>query len=752
MILATSTIENRTDELFAFFGKIRPKSHSSRPPEQPVTDGSMNLRLDDMSEFAKDMAAGVTGDRHHVLVAVAGVLFKADWSDSAIETVITEICLNFGKLDSTFDVQSRIKKAMTFLLRAKAGIQSGRRERSKIAGWNHLKQHVDSVVVARWERRAGFKSWKGSKVHTESSLPPCYELREDGLYFVPFVPPPKEGEEPREMGKDDVPVWLCDKLEVVAWSRTSDHTEWGKLLVWHDPSGHKHQWAMPTSLTAGEGKEIRENLMAGGLTISPSLGARNKLLAYIVRANPTTKIRAVTQTGWYENCFVLPFETIGKAKDGESVVLQTPAQASSEIYAAKGTLFNWKARVSMRCWGNSRLTLALSAAFAGPLLQLLNEPNGGFHFRGPTSTGKSTALAVAASVWGSPQFRGSWRTTSNGLESVAALHNDSLLLMDEIDEAEGKDLGGMVYMLVNGLGRQRMTKNITARKSLSWHLMYLSSGETSIEAHMATGGKKMKGGQAVRCLDIPADAQKGMGIFEDIHGSATPASFADSFILSCTQDYGVAGRHFVNYVSENKFTVIAAAQRLLLKYNAEMKPPADASPEVGRACKKFAFLAMAGEIAVLAGSSEVPQGASYTAAKVCYQAWQDERGGTGSSDTDKGISQVRRFIEAHGSSRFQDLAESLDNRIFNRAGFKQKIGKEWHYHILPETFHQEVCLGFDPKAVAKAMKTVGMLETTRGHQDRISPVGMGRINIYHVTSKIFAQTTEPKKQTATLII
>jgi hypothetical protein len=45
--------------------------------------------------------------------------------------------------------------------------------------------------------------------------------------------------------------------------------------------------------------------------------------------------------------------------------------------------------------GNSRMVLAISAAFAGPLLYLVEMEGAGIHLRGPSSTGKTTLLRAA---------------------------------------------------------------------------------------------------------------------------------------------------------------------------------------------------------------------------------------------------------------------------------------------------------------------------------------------------------------------
>ena len=93
--------------------------------------------------------------------------------------------------------------------------------------------------------------------------------------------------------------------------------------------------------------------------------------------------------------------------------------------------------------GNSRLVFALSVAFAGALPALVGEESGGFHFRGASSSGKTTALKVAASVWGHPsEYPRLWRATANGLEGLAALHNDGLLILDELSQIDPHEAGG----------------------------------------------------------------------------------------------------------------------------------------------------------------------------------------------------------------------------------------------------------------------------------------------------------------------
>ena len=92
---------------------------------------------------------------------------------------------------------------------------------------------------------------------------------------------------------------------------------------------------------------------------------------------------------------------------------------------------------------------------------------GGFHLIGTSSTGKTTALYVAGSVWGGRSNKGfldTWKSTANGLEAVAQLHNHCLLLLDEINEVNPYEVGATVYALANGSGKSRMNKDTTSRR------------------------------------------------------------------------------------------------------------------------------------------------------------------------------------------------------------------------------------------------------------------------------------------------
>ena len=104
----------------------------------------------------------------------------------------------------------------------------------------------------------------------------------------------------------------------------------------------------------------------------------------------------------------------------------------------------------------------------------------GFPLKVAVSSGKTTALQVAASVWGGPVHIKSWRLTDNALESVATLHNDGLLILDEVGQVNARVLSEAAYMLANGQGKAPAPAATAACAApMSWRLLFLSSGKNS---------------------------------------------------------------------------------------------------------------------------------------------------------------------------------------------------------------------------------------------------------------------------------
>jgi uncharacterized protein (DUF927 family) len=373
----------------------------------------------------------------------------------------------------------------------------------------------------------------------ETKLPKGFELRDGSIFALDESDPDKPAKR------------ICGALEFVAETRDDEGNSWGILVRWQDHDGRVHEWSLPREMLAGDGADYRRELLSGGLYIGPGKVARERLATLLQIVSPSRRARAVSRIGWHGQNFVLPDMTFGPIAK-EQVLLQTETRVG-DAFKIAGTLDDWRSDVAQYASGNSRLIFALSAAFAGPLLHLSGTESGGIHFTGPSSIGKTTAAEMAASVWGGGDhgFIRQWRATANGLEGVAAGHNDTLLVLDELSQIEAREAGHVAYMLSNGSGKSRASRSGAARAAQQWRILFLSTGEISLADKMAEDGRgrRAMAGQLVRVLDIPADAGAGHGIFENLHDHASGDALARYLKAAARRSYGMPGRAFLKIVT-----------------------------------------------------------------------------------------------------------------------------------------------------------------------------------------------------------
>ena len=607
------------------------------------------------------------------------------------------------------------------------------------AGLDAVRQRIEAAIAEGMQARQIRNKGAGKATHAPTAPEPGaalldrFTVNADGVWFT----------EHDNEGRPKSPIWVCSQLEVPALTRDTDGQGWGYLLEFTDPAGIARLWAAPARMLAADGAEFRGVLMALGLRIAASTRARALLAQYIQTRQPGEHARCTDRIGWHGLAFVLPRETLGDC--GERIVYQTDGTIEN-TFRQRGTLEQWRERVARRCVGNSRLAFAVACAFAGPMLRPAAIDSGGFHLRGDSSNGKTTVLRVAASVYGGPSYMQRWRATDNALEAIAAQHCDGLLILDELAQVDAKTAGECAYMLANETSKARSTRTGQTRPRLTWRLLFLSAGEIGLAAHMAEGGKRTRAGQELRMADIPADAGAGYGVFEELHGHEHGAALAQYLSKASEAQHGTAGRAFLEWAVSHADTLRermrAGIERLALQWIPEL-----ASGQVDRVARRFAVVAAAGELATEAGITGWPEGEATRAARACFHAWLESRGGIGNAEDAQMLRQVRRFFEAHGEGRFTEWSRADDDhapKTLHRAGFR-KATKDptgdvtaWEYYVFSETFRTEICEGFDVRAVLRLLREREHLEPDKGRPFDCRPrlPGLGHVTCYRIKSSI----------------
>jgi len=549
---------------------------------------------------------------------------------------------------------------------------------------------------------------------------------------------------------------LGSQLHVVARVRDVDSAGWGYVLRWTAADGKTKELVVSAGELFGDPRAAISKMVDAGYSIELKRGVAEALVVYINSATPPVELR-VDRPGWHGNSYIFPDELI-QPRDGavQERVHFTSSSAAAAAYGVAGTLDEWQQAIGRYCVGNSRLVLAASAAFAGPLLRPTGNETGGLHLCGGSSIGKSTALHVAGSVCGgggAGGYTGQWRCTANGLEGVAVAHNDGLLVLDEIGQLSGKEVASAVYMLANERGKARANKTGDAAATKNWTTMVLSSGELSLSAHATDAGVKIKAGTEVRLLTIPADAgRRGLGLYEDTHNftsaqdavaqvvesidpTAEAAALSDHLKAKAKVVYGTPLRAFVRWFVENRDDALSLAAALQEKFRAEYVP-ANASGEIVRAAARFSLLAAAGELATESGATGWEPGEATNAAGVCFRAWLAERdGGTSvGGDLEAGVRQALSIIEQHGA-RFQPIHQTFETR--DRLGFRLEEHGLIKHFVLRGPFEAEVCRGFNYKTVRDELIKRGYMiagtEAARPGQQQVRLPGLGKQRVYVMT-------------------
>jgi len=367
------------------------------------------------------------------------------------------------------------------------------------AGWR-----AETLAArVRWEayRQKPHLEAAGLVAEMSSELPEGFELDPDGashkrpgLYFTQ-IKNRTSGTAHNGPTHSVERIWLCAPMRVTALCRNHESCGWGRVLLFVDRDGRPHRVVVDLAMLAGSGEGLRALLLGHGLEISTLAEARRRLMDFILLSHPSTKVRVTHRTGWHDGAFVLPDRTIGPS-GADPVIFQSEAEAPA--LTCRGSLSQWQSAIARYAPGNHFLAFAIAVALAPPLLEFTGGDGCIFHLRGrstaTSSSGKTTLQRVAVSVAGAPDTLRRWRLTDNSLEAACESFNDLCLVLDELAQLDPRAAGDAAYLIAHGEGKGRMGRAGEARPMRRWRTLGLSSGEISLEQHMALAERKHKAG------------------------------------------------------------------------------------------------------------------------------------------------------------------------------------------------------------------------------------------------------------------
>ena len=530
--------------------------------------------------------------------------------------------------------------------------------------------------------------------------------------------------------------YIGNHLTAIAVIDNPDQDGAALLLEFQTFKGDIRRWTMLRAFLAGDANSIVEGLLSRGYAFKRE--HKGLLLDYLYGLGkhiPET-YTVTDSSGWVGKSFVLSHKTYGDENLKFRSVDPSP-EAMTEI---AGTLQGWKDTVAARCAGNSRPILGLGTSFAAPLLPLIDIESGGFHLVGGTSQGKTTILSVAASVTGVKEIP-HWRTTTNGLESTATAFNHLCLPLDEIGQADPKDVGNIAYMLANGQGKARMKKDLTNRKGKTWRLMVLSSGEVGLGTYMKQANITQKGGQEVRLPDVPAvPSGSKYGCFETIHGADTGEQFVSALEAAVKTHHGTALDAFLS-----RLVIDAADPAFVGNLSKQVHLVAAKLSEgtidsaIGRVAKRFALVQVALGLAHKYDLLPFDIDQIEWAIATCFKDWLIARGGDGSIEVKQAIERIEHLLVTNEfSDRVFDLRDGDTKTIRNLLAYR-KVGIEGdteEFWVPTTVFDKEFVAGVNKAELVKELQRLGWLLASSDGRPTLERRVNGKKSRYFIFSRI----------------
>ena len=201
--------------------------------------------------------------------------------------------------------------------------------------------------------------------------------------------------------------------------------------------------------------------------------------------------------------------------------------------------------------------IVLAASLASVLVGPLHALPFFVHIWGRSGNGKTMLLKLAASVWASPNSSEgdvrNFNSTIAGLETGSGLFHSAPRCVDELQVVKNRrDYDDIIYMLSEGQGRSRGSKDGSFQQIKSWQNTIITTGEMPITSDFSGAGA------ISRIIEISCGKER---LLSDYRGLSDTLS----------HNWGFAGKEFVEGLTPQ---VLEAAKKVQEEYRAAFEASA----------------------------------------------------------------------------------------------------------------------------------------------------------------------------------
>ncbi|HVW52735.1 MAG TPA: DUF927 domain-containing protein [Trinickia sp.] len=468
-----------------------------------------------------------------------------------------------------------------------------------------------------------------------------YVPMDDGFYFR----------------SDDRLVRVCSPLYPQGYAIDSTGSGPARIIRIQTLAGWK-VIELPETLLA-QPRELALALINHGVELESSADAIAHISAYLKSLPKAPLYKRVRRDGWInpDGSGGYAFRKYIYDASGKMRIIRAADQDHAR--ERKGSIDEWRACI--RLLEANPLPLSIVCfALAAPLLRPFGHSSFSVSIVGQSSSGKSTLLRLAQSLLTYPQRLATWAGTANGLLARAVDHNDLPFIVDEIGQADPRDLSQLIYDLTNGMGKLRAAPDGSAAMPSSVSTIIVTAGEESVFDRMSRIGHSPTGGHRARFVTLNVKGQQ--GIVSHLQGSSDSANYVRDLNSRVRKTYGVAWPPYIEYVAKHLDGLKTKFARLrddIRKGIAQGFTLNDFDNIESRVLDHFTIAAFAGYVAVDAKVIDLPKPAIGQAMRACFANWFD---GT-TSGRSASAKTIIREVQAHVRKHQQKMPAFADFHV-----------------------------------------------------------------------------------------
>lgn len=213
---------------------------------------------------------------------------------------------------------------------------------------------------------------------------------------------------------------------------------------------------------------------------------------------------------------------------------------ASRALLPQGSLELWKQGFNMysRIPDSYPLIFTAMMGFAAPLMALTEYSGVLVNMTGHSAAGKSTALKVMTSIWGTPNPQHMLAVdTNNAIFNFIGYLSNIPVAFDEVTKLDDDRVSDFVLNFTSGRGKMRANRaGQNVDNEVFWDTIVVASSNTSLY-NKVTSARRGYNAEAMRIYEMnvkPSDPKyKGM---------------VDQSIRLLRDNYGIAGREYIKYI------------------------------------------------------------------------------------------------------------------------------------------------------------------------------------------------------------